>query len=58
MRRTLFAVLAGCTTSGPGGLPMNGCYGKLRYSKTYDVLVLRRAANAKVLLPTPPLASP
>jgi hypothetical protein len=46
------------TNEDPGGMPVNGCFGKLRYSKTYDVFVLIRAANAKVILYKPPLAAP
>ena len=42
----------------PGGMPVNGCFGKLRYSAKYDVFVMVSAANKNVMLYKPPATAP
>ncbi len=46
------------TEQDPGGKPVNGVYGKMRYSKKYNVYVVVRAANQNVLLYKPPTVAP
>ncbi len=46
------------TDEDPGAHPVNGVYGKMRYSKKYNVYVLVRAANQNVMLYKPPTVAP
>ena len=46
------------TDEDPGAKPANGVYGRMRYSKKYNVYVLVRAANQNVMLYKPPTVAP